>query len=175
MRTYGLTNEPSIIIADNNYETSGGAVIPVRMQAESLRLLLRPVSCGEFQGEFMVDGNKAGRLLSFPAPTAAPGSPAEDWSLRILETKDKLLDALEFLRVAYNEMLAGKAVSAADQVLANVEAILRNDEEIPDYTVVAAIRIHRPLSPDAKQKVLLLFPTACESCLAVEPTFRGNQ
>jgi hypothetical protein len=111
----------------------------------------------------MVDGNNAGRLLSFPASTAKPGSPAEDWSFRILETKDKLLDALDYLRVAYNEMLA------------NVEAILRNDEEIPDYTVVAAIRIHRPLSPDAKRKVLLLFPTACESCLAVEPTFRGNQ
>jgi hypothetical protein len=107
----------------------------------------------------MVDGNKAGRLLSFPAPTAVPGSSAEDWSLRILETKDKLVGALEFLRVAYNEMLAGKAVKAADEILANVEAILR-DEKIPEYTVVAAIRIHRSLSPDAKRKVLLLFPTA---------------
>jgi hypothetical protein len=107
----------------------------------------------------MVDGNKAGRLLSFPAPAAVPGSPAEDWSLRILETKDKLVGALEFLRVAYNEMLAGKAVKAADEILANVEAILR-DEKIPDYTVIAAIRIHKSLSPDAKRKVLLLFPTA---------------
>jgi hypothetical protein len=123
----------------------------------------------------MVNGKNAGRLLSFPAPTAAPGSPSEDWSFRILDTKDKLVDALDYLRVAYNEMLAGKAVSAADQILANVETILRNNEEIPDYTVVAAIRIHRPLSPDAKQKVLLLFPAACESCLAVESTFRGNQ
>jgi hypothetical protein len=107
----------------------------------------------------MVDRNKAGRLLSFPAPAAVPGSPAEDWSLRILETKDKLVGALEFLRVAYNEMLAGKAVKAADEILANVEAILR-DEKIPDYTVIAAIRIHKSLSPDAKRKVLLLFPTA---------------
>ena len=107
----------------------------------------------------MVDGNKAGRLLSFPAPTAAPGSSEEDWSLRIPETKDKLVGALEFLRVAYNEMLAGNAVKAADEILANVEAILR-DEKIPEYTVIAAIRIHRSLSPDAKRKVLLLFPTA---------------
>jgi hypothetical protein len=168
IRTYGLTNEPTIIMADNNYVTYGGA-------GGRLRLLLRPVSCGEFQGVLMVDGINAGRLLSFPAPTAAPGSPSEDWSFRILESKDKLLDALELLRVAYNEMLAGKAVSSADQILANVEVILRNDEEIPDYTVVAAIRIHRPPSPDAKQKVLLLFPTACESCIAVESTFRGNQ
>ncbi len=108
----------------------------------------------------MVDGNHAGRLLSFPAPTAVPGLAAEDWSFRILETKDKLLDALDFLRVTYNEMLAGKAVRGADEILANVETILRNDEEIPDYTVVAAIRIHRPPPPDAKRKVLLLFPTA---------------
>ena len=107
----------------------------------------------------MVDGINAGRLLLFPAPTAAPGSPSEDWGFRILETKDKLLDALEFLRVAYNEMLAGKAVKAADEILANVEAILR-DEKIPEYTVIAAVRIHRSLSPDAKGKVLLLFPTA---------------
>jgi hypothetical protein len=107
----------------------------------------------------MVDGNKAGRLLSFPAPAAVPGLPAEDWSHRILETKDRLVGALEFLRVAYNEMLAGKAVKAADEILANVEAILR-DEKIPEYTVIAAIRIHKSLNPDAKRKVLLLFPTA---------------
>jgi hypothetical protein len=108
----------------------------------------------------MLDGNNAGRLLSFPPPTAVPGSPAEDWSLRILETKDKLVGALEFLRVAYNEMLAGKPVKAADEILANVGAILRNDQEIPEYTVVAVFRIHRSLSPDAKRRVLLLFPTA---------------
>ena len=70
------------------------------------------------------------------------------------------MGALEFLRVAYNEMLAGEEVRAADEILANVEAILRNDQKIPEYTVVAAIKIHRSLSPDAKGKVLLLFPTA---------------
>lgn len=108
----------------------------------------------------MVEGNKAGRLLSFPAPTAVAGSPAEDWSLRILETKDKLMGALEFLRAAYNEMLAGREVKAADEILANVEAILSNDQKIPEYIVVAALKIHRPRSPHTKRKVLLLFPTA---------------
>jgi hypothetical protein len=108
----------------------------------------------------MVDRNKAGGLLSFPAPKGVPGSPAEDWSLRILETKDKLVDALEFLRVAYNEMLAGKAVKAADEILANVEALLRNKQKISEYTVVAAISIHRSIAPGTKRKVLLLFPTA---------------
>ena len=107
----------------------------------------------------MVDRNNAGKLLSFPVPRPVPGSPAENWCLRILETKDNLVSALELLRIAYNEMLAGKPVKAADEILANVEAILR-DEKIPDYTVIAAIRIHKSLSPDAKRKVLLLFPTA---------------
>jgi hypothetical protein len=105
----------------------------------------------------MVHRNNAGKLLLFPAPTAAPVAPAENWSLRILETKDNLTSALEFLRIAYNEMLAGKPVKAADEILAQVEAILRNDEKIPAYTVVAAIRIHGSISPDAKPKVLLLF------------------
>jgi hypothetical protein len=106
----------------------------------------------------MADGNNAGKLLSFPEPTSVPGPPAEDWCLRILETKDNLVSALEFLRIAYNEMLAGRPVESVDEVLARIEAILRNDEKIPAYTVVAAIRLHGSISPDAKRKVLLLFP-----------------
>jgi hypothetical protein len=106
----------------------------------------------------MVHGNDAGNLLLFPAPTAVPGSPAENWSLRILETKDDLISALEFLRIVYNEMLDGKPVKTADEILAQVEAILRNDAKVPAYTVVAAIRIHGSISPEAKPKVLLLFP-----------------
>jgi hypothetical protein len=106
----------------------------------------------------MVNRNKAGKLLSFPVSTPVPESPAEDWSLRILETRDNLVCALEFLRIAYNEMLAGKPVKGADEILAEVEAILRKDEKIPAYTVVAAIRIRGSVSLDAKRKVLLLFP-----------------
>jgi hypothetical protein len=106
----------------------------------------------------MVNRNNAGKLLSFPVPRPVPGSPAEKWCLRILETKDNLVGALELLRIAYNEMLAGKPVKAADEILAQVEAILRKDEKIPAYTVVAAIKIHGSISPDAKRKVLLLFP-----------------
>jgi hypothetical protein len=106
----------------------------------------------------MVNRNNAGKLLSFPAPRPVPGSPAENWSLRILEIKDNLVSALEFLRIAYNEMLAGKRVKAADEILAQIEAILRRDQKIPPYTVVADIRIHGSISPDAKRKVLLLFP-----------------
>jgi hypothetical protein len=107
----------------------------------------------------MADRNNAGKVLSFPAPTPVPGSSAEDWSLRILKTKDNLVSALEFLRIAYNERLAGKPLKGADEILAQVNTILRDKEEVPAYTVVAAIRIHGSISPDAKRKVLLLFPT----------------
>jgi hypothetical protein len=79
----------------------------------------------------MVNRNNKGKLLSFPAPIPAPGPPpAEDWSLRILESKDSLVSALEFLRFAYNEMQAGNPVKAADEILATVEAILTKDEEL---------------------------------------------
>jgi hypothetical protein len=106
----------------------------------------------------MLHRNNAGKLLLFPAPTAIPGSPAENRSLRILETKDNLTSALEFLRITYNEMLAARQVKSVDEVLVQVEAILRNDAKIPAYTVVAAIRIHGSISPEPKRRVLLLFP-----------------
>jgi hypothetical protein len=118
-----------------------------------------PLSYSEaLKGVFMVHRKNAGKLLLFLAPTAVPGSPAENWSLRILETKDNLTSALEFLRITYNEMLASRPVKSVDEVLARVETILRNDAKIPAYTVVAAIRIHGSISPEPKRKVPLLFP-----------------
>jgi hypothetical protein len=104
----------------------------------------------------MVHPNNAGKLLSFPAPT--PGSFAQNWNLRILETKDNLVSALDYLRIAYNEMLAGKPVKAADEILAHVEAILRSHEKPAAFTVVSAIRVREPIPPLAKRKILLLFP-----------------
>ena len=70
----------------------------------------------------MVDVVKAGRVLSFPATTCTPASesPAESWSRRILEI-------VEFLRIAHNEMLAGNGVKEADEILAQVEVILKSD------------------------------------------------
>jgi hypothetical protein len=106
----------------------------------------------------MVKRNNSGKLLLFPSPNPITGLPAENWRRRILETKDNLVSAIEFLRIAYIEMLAGKPVKAADEILAQVEAILRTDEKIPAYTVVAAIRIHGSISPEPRRKVLLLFP-----------------
>jgi hypothetical protein len=98
----------------------------------------------------MVDRNNMGKLLLFPAPTPVPGSSAEDWDRGILETRDNLVSALELLRSAYNEKLAGKRVKAFDQILAQVDNILRHDEKISPYTVIAAIRIHGSTSPKAK-------------------------
>jgi hypothetical protein len=58
-------------------------------------------------------------------------------------------------------MLDGSPVKAADEILAQVEAILRTGGKTPAYTVVAAIRLHGSILPDAKPKVLLLFPAVC--------------
>jgi hypothetical protein len=68
----------------------------------------------------MVHRHNAGKLLLFPAPRPVAGPSAENWNLRILETKDNLTSALEFLRIAYNEMLAGRPVKSVDEVLARV-------------------------------------------------------
>jgi hypothetical protein len=101
--------------------------------------------------------NNAGKLLSFPAPTPDPGSPAENWNVRILETKDNLVSALDYLRIAYNEMLAGRPVKAADEILAHVEAILGSNERPGPFTIVSAISIRGPLPRLAKRKNLLRF------------------
>jgi hypothetical protein len=85
----------------------------------------------------MVNRNNAGKLLLFPAPTPAPGSPAENLGHRILAAKGNLISALEFLRIAYNEMLSGMPVKSVDEVLARVEAILGNDADAPTYSLVA--------------------------------------
>jgi hypothetical protein len=113
----------------------------------------------------MVDRVNTGNLLSFPAPARVPGSSAEEWSSRILETRDNLVSALEFLRIVYNEKLAGRPVKAADEILAQVDNMVRRDEKVPAYTVVGAIRIHGPASLGAKRKVLLVFPTSCKQRL----------
>jgi hypothetical protein len=73
----------------------------------------------------VADRNNAGKLLSFPAPAPVPGSSAEDWSRRILEIKDNLLSALEFVRFTYDERLAGKPVRAADEILAQVVTMMK--------------------------------------------------
>jgi hypothetical protein len=106
----------------------------------------------------MVHRNNAGKLLSFSVPRLVPGSSVETWSLRVLETKDNLTSALEFLRIAYNEMLAGRPVKSVDEILARVEAILRSDAKVPAYTLLAAIRIHGSISPEPKRRIPLLFP-----------------
>jgi hypothetical protein len=89
----------------------------------------------------MVDRDKAGKLLSFPAPTPVPGLRAEDWSFRIPKTKDNLVSALEFLRTAYNERLAGMPVKGAAEILAQIDIIRREGERKTACMVVAAIRI----------------------------------
>ena len=76
---------------------------------------------------------------------------------RILETKDNLVSALDYLRIAYNEMLAGRPVKAADEILAHVEAILRINEKPAAFTIVSAINIRGPIPRLAKRKSPILF------------------
>jgi hypothetical protein len=111
-----------------------------------------------YRGVFMVHPNNAGKLLLFPGPAPAPGSAAQEWNVRILETKDNLVSALDYLRIAYNEMLAGRPVKAAAEIVAHVEAILKSNEKPIPFTVVSAIRIRGPIPPLAKRNILLLFP-----------------
>jgi hypothetical protein len=106
----------------------------------------------------MVRSTSSGKILPFPSSTSVPEAAAQDWSPRILETRDNLVNALEYIRDEYNAMLAGKPITAADEVLARVETILRN-EKVSWCTVVAKIRLHGPTPRDAKRKALLLFPT----------------
>jgi hypothetical protein len=104
--------------------------------------------------------NSASKLLSFPAPTTVSYPLPQNWDFRILEIKDNLVNALQFLRSVYDDKLAGKPVRAAGEIFVQVETILKVHAELPSYTVVAAIKIHAPILPDVKRKVLLLFPTA---------------
>jgi hypothetical protein len=106
----------------------------------------------------MVHPRNAGKLLSFPLSTPVPEAAAQNWNLQILETRDNLVNALDYLRDEYNAMLAGEPITAADEILARVETILRNSQKMSWYIVVAKIRIHGPTSRGAKRNVLLLFP-----------------
>jgi hypothetical protein len=91
----------------------------------------------------MVDPKNAGKLLSFPLSTPVPEGAAQNWDPRILETRDNLVNGLDHLRHECNAMLAGKATTAADEVLARVETFLRNDR-VSCYKLVAKISIHGP-------------------------------
>jgi hypothetical protein len=98
-----------------------------------------------------------GKLLTFPARTLALDS-VEHWIDQILHTKDHLVDALEFLRTAYNEMMAGAPVRQVDEIMAQVEAILRSDETMERYTVGGVIKTRSSRPPKVTQSSLLVFP-----------------
>jgi hypothetical protein len=106
----------------------------------------------------MVSPTKAGKLISFPLSASILESVAQTWNRQILEARDNLVVALDFIQNESNGMLAGKPIKTAEEILSRAEAILRNDGKVPSYTVVAKIGIHGPTSRDANRKVLLLFP-----------------
>src|SRR5258708_1700673 len=107
----------------------------------------------------MILPSSTGRLLSFPLSTPVREAADQNWNLRILETRDNLVNVLDYLRDECNAMLMGEPTTAADEILARVETILRN-EKFSCYTVVVKIRIHGPTSRDARRMDLLFFPLA---------------
>jgi hypothetical protein len=108
---------------------------------------------------FMHNPKAPGKLLTFPASTLSPES-AEHWIDQVLHTKDHLVDALEFLRVAYNEMLAGVPVREVDEIMAQVDAILKSDKTMEKYTVVGVVRTRGSRPQNATRSSLLLFPAS---------------
>jgi hypothetical protein len=108
-----------------------------------------------------------GKLLTFPEPTLAPES-LEHWIDQILNTKDHLVDAIEFLRTAYNEMLAGSPVRELDEVLAQVDAILKSDKTMGKYTVVGVIRTRGSKPAKPPQSSLLLFASHRKRLLTLD-------
>ena len=109
----------------------------------------------------MPNPKATGKLLNFPARTFTPES-VEQWIDQVLHTKDHLMDALEFLRIAYNEMLAGVPVREVDEIMAQVDAIVKSDKTMERYTVVGVIRTSGSRSPKATRSPLLLFPGSGE-------------
>jgi hypothetical protein len=98
-----------------------------------------------------------GKLLTFPPHTLSTES-VEQWIDQVLRTKDQLVDALEFLRTAYNEMLAGVPVREVDEVMAQVDAILKSDKTMKKYTVVGVVRTRGSRPQNAARSSLLRFP-----------------
>jgi hypothetical protein len=107
------------------------------IRAISLVLLAHRKEC------FMHNPKVPGKLLTFPPHTLSTES-VEQWIDQVLRTKDQLVDALEFLRTAYNEMLAGVPVREVDEVMAQVDAILKSDKTMKKYTVVGVVRTRGP-------------------------------
>jgi hypothetical protein len=107
--------------------------------------------------EHIMCDSASGKLLTFPT-RALPADSVEHWIDQILQTKDHLVEALEFLCNVYNEMLAGMPVRPIDEILAQIETILASDGARGPYTVVATIRTRRPRPAKQPQGALLVFP-----------------
>jgi hypothetical protein len=63
-------------------------------------------------------------VLPFTVPQAGIEEQLEAWIQGIIKSNDNLVTALERLRASYNAMRAGKLVTNADQILAQVETAL---------------------------------------------------
>jgi hypothetical protein len=74
----------------------------------------------------MVGSNTAvAKVLLFPVPNQGAGPTGGDLIYRILESKDDLLFALELLRKSHDLVLAEKPLKDVEEILAQVEGLLK--------------------------------------------------
>jgi hypothetical protein len=96
------------------------------------------------------------RILLFPTAQQDPYLEGNNLILRIIDSKNNLLTALEVLRDSYNVILAGTSSGDTDEILAQAEAALQHAHNVI-VNVEETTRIIKNLRATS-QKQLLLFP-----------------
>jgi hypothetical protein len=81
------------------------------------------------------------RLFPSSAPQCYATVQVEDWMRGIVRNSGELKDALEILRDSYCAILAGHPATHSEDILAQVEAILKNTErawlEMLEYLITS--------------------------------------
>lgn len=68
------------------------------------------------------------KVLEFTVPQSGIGPQLVSWVRGLVKSNNELVPALERLRRSYNMLLAGKAVTDAEEVLWQVEGALKSAE-----------------------------------------------
>jgi hypothetical protein len=72
------------------------------------------------------------KMLEFAVPQEGIERQIEDWLQRVFESNDELVAVVERIRDSYGALLAGKPVKDSDEILALVEAALKNAAKAKD-------------------------------------------
>jgi hypothetical protein len=80
------------------------------------------------------------RLFRFSAPQCFATVQVEDWMRGVVRNSGELKDALEILRESYCAMVASHPATHSEEILAQVEATLKNTErtwlEMLEYLII---------------------------------------